>query len=225
MRVLNRLLLGAALAMAVGQPRAADATPLNLSLPSVPDIYSGQIDITYDADTGAFSADGFSLQFGYALGQSADILNGTFSIDVNVDATGALLPGGAGLLITGDIDIDGDLVADYTGTLLSGDVSQFGANGEGPGIFEFVFDVTGGSLVPDFFPDDAGVILGGGSNSTFNGSFAVDFSNLSGGLAGTGTGDSDTAPIPEPGTVLLFGAGIAGLAGFGRRAGQKGGQL
>jgi hypothetical protein len=225
MRSLNRLLLGAALLCAVGQPRAADATPLNLTLPVVPDIYSGQIDITYDTDTGAFAADGFSLQFVFGAAQTADILNGTFSIDVNVDATGALLPGGAGLLITGDIDTDGDSVADFSGTLLSGDASQFGDSGSSPGVFEFVFDITGGSLVPDFFGAQAGVILGADGNSTFTGSFAVDFSNLSGGVAGTGTGNSDTAPIPEPGTMLLLGAGMAGLAGYGRRQGQKGGQL
>lgn len=216
MRSLNRLLLGAVLAFAVGQPRIADATPLNLILPDAPDIYSGQIDLTYDAGTNVLAAKGYSLQFVFGAGMSADIQNGSFDISILVDNAGNMIPGGTGLVITGDIDTDGDFVADYTGTLLSGDIALFGANGSGPGIFEFVFAVTGGSLVPDFFGSQAGVILGADGNSTFTGSFAVNFNNLNGG-AGTGTGNADTAPVPEPGTMLLLGAGMAGLAGFGRR--------
>jgi hypothetical protein len=210
-------MLGAALAFAVGQPHAADATPLNLTLPTSPDIFSGQIDLTFDSASGALIANGFSLQFTYGAGLSVDIQNGGFGIAIRVDAAGNLLPGGVGLLVTGDIDINGDTIVDYSGTLLSGDIAAFGATGSGPGTFEFVFDVTGGSLVPDYFSlPQAGVILGADGNSTFTGSFAGDFSNLNGG-AGTGTGNADTAPIPEPGTMLLLGAGMAGLARFGRR--------
>lgn len=216
MRALNRLLLGALLAVAIGSPRAADATPLNLNLPDRPDIYSGQIDLTFNAGSGSLIASGFSLQFAFGAGQTADIMNGTFGINIVVDAAGNLLPGGAGLVITGDIDTTGDMVADYTGVLLSGDIAQFGANNSGPGVFEFVFDITGGSLVPDFYGSQAGVILGADGNSTFTGSFAVDFNNLNGG-AGTGTGNADTATVPEPATMLLLGVGMAGLAGFGRR--------
>jgi hypothetical protein len=219
MRVLNRLLLGAVLALAVGQPRIADATPLNLFLPETPDIFSGQIDVTYDAATDSFLADGFSLQLGVAPGTNVDILNGTFTINITTDGTTASGVGGDDLSIMGDIDLDGDSVIDLSGVLLTGEISQFGSTTSGPGVFEFVFDVTGGDLAatPLFAQPQVGVILGANGNSTFTGSFDVDFSNLSGGQAGTGTGNSDTAPIPEPGTVLLLGVGMAGLAGFGRR--------
>lgn len=214
MRILKRLLLGAALVLAAGQPLTASASPLNLTLLQSPDIFSSQIDLTYDAASGLLSANGFSLQFTYGAGQTADIENGTFNIDIQTDGMATTGDGlGTDLVVTGDVTTD---LGTFSGTLLTGKIARFGANDAGPGIFEYVFEVTGGELVPDYFSDEVGVILGAGSNSTYTGSFAVDFSNLDGG-AGTGTGSSDTAPIPEPGTLLLIGAGVAGLAGFGRR--------
>jgi hypothetical protein len=217
MRVLNRILLGAALVLAAGQPRLASATPLNLVLPDFPDIFSSNIDLTYDSVADLLSARGFSLQIEVEAGVQRDILDGTFTIDVTTtsdsSASGVV---GDDLFISGDIDLDGDSVIDVSGTLLTGEVSQFGATA--PGLFEFVFDVTGGELADLFFEiGQAGVVLGAQSNSTFTGSFDADFSNLVGGQAGTGTGNSDTAPVPEPGTLLLIGAGVAGLVGFGRR--------
>lgn len=217
MRVLNRILLGAALVLAAGQPRLASATPLNLVLPDFPDIFSSNIDVTYDSVADLLSARGFSLQIEVEAGVQRDILDGTFTVDVTTtsdsSASGVV---GDDLFISGDIDLDGDSVIDVSGTLLTGEVTQFGATT--PGLFEFVFDVTGGLLADLFFQQgEAGVVLGAQSNSTFTGSFDVDFSNLVGGQAGTGTGNSDTAPVPEPGTLLLIGAGVAGLVGFGRR--------
>jgi hypothetical protein len=190
---------------------------LNLVLPDFPDIFSSNIDLTYDSTTDVLSARGFSLQIEVDAGVQRDILNGTFTIDVTTTSDSAATGiAGDDLFISGDIDLDGDSVIDVSGTLLTGEVSLFGATV--PGLFEFVFDVTGGELAELFFTQgQAGVILGAQSNSTFTGSFDVDFGNLVGGQAGTGAGNSDTAPVPEPGTLLLIGAGIAGLVGFGRR--------
>ena len=81
MRVLNRFLLGAALVLAASQPRVASATPLNLELPAFPDILSQFIDLTYDAESDALSADGFSLQILVAPGVFVPIIGGTFTID------------------------------------------------------------------------------------------------------------------------------------------------
>ena len=48
-----------------------------------------------------------------------------------------------------------------------------------------------------------------------SGSFDVEFLNLSGCY-------EETAPVPEPATMLLFGTGLTGLASFARRKSKKG---
>lgn len=220
MRVLNRCLLGAGMLLFGSHAGVATATPLNLVLPEFPDVLAQFIDVNYATATGAFTASGVPLQISAAPGTTFTFLNGTFNIAITTDGTTSSGSAGDDLNISGQIDVDGDGVADAGGVMLQGELAAFGASASGPGVFEFIFDLTGGLLsnvIPLFPPGQVGVILGADGGSTFTGSFAVDFTNLTGGLPGSGTGSADTAPIPEPTTVLLLGSGIAGLVGFGRR--------
>lgn len=93
---------------------------------------------------------------------------------------------------------------------------------------QFYTDDGSGILSSEtYYTDDA---LGlGDAFSTFydmNGIASVNFAEVALGIGGAGTQGhalvsvDDIAPVPEPATMLLFGAGLAGLAGLRRRAKQ-----
>jgi hypothetical protein len=192
----------------------ASATPLNLDLHH-PDVLSGSIDVVYDAGTDAFSASGFALELdddGVLPNIQLDAPGG-FSIAATINDLGALVGSTGTISLTGTIASEGFL----SGTLLTGELTDFGFVGDAAGmIFEFAFDVTGGDLAPDYPSPHGGVIMSSSLNSF--GGFGSSFDNLIFDIPGTGAGTSDTAPIPEPSTALLLGAGLGVLALRRRRA-------
>jgi sarcosine oxidase gamma subunit len=103
----------------------------------------------------------------------------SFQLNITISNVGTLGAGSAtDLVVTGNIDVDGDDVYDYSGTLLTGKILQYGYdNGGTNDTFDFRFQVTGGTLAGDFFTGkDVGLVLSA-EGSTFNGTFATNFTS------------------------------------------------
>ena len=182
----------------------AQAATLNLTLFDTPDIVSGFIDVTYSAATSTFGANGFAEELDDDGSIPAEaIADGTFNLDATIDAAGSLA--GGSLTIGGTVASLGF----NSGTLLTGDLTAFGFEPAGGDPLEFTFDVSGGDAATLYGGAGAigGVIL---SATGFTGDFTSDF-------VGTGSAVSDVAPVPLPAALWLFGTGLVGLIGVGRR--------
>lgn len=133
-----------------------------------------------------------------------------FLINIFVGSDGSLIGGVSDfpdLLVTGDIDVEGDGTPEFSGVLLAGEVTGFGyQNNVRTDLYDFTFTVTGGLLAEAFGPI-VGVSLQS-ERSTFTGEFAESFAGQAKGTLGA---------IPEPGTLMLLGAGLLGLATAGKR--------
>lgn len=188
----------------------AQAALLDLTLLDSPDITSGFADVMYTAATDEFIASGWSLSMFDGNGDPVNIdPAGSFDIGATIDETGA--PTGGALAITGQ-------VLTFGPTLLTAELTAFGYLDGGGDLFEFLFTVTGGDLATTEFYGEPGTVVGvilDANGSDFSGSFNSDFNNNFG-MPGFGMGVSDTAPIPEPSSLLLLLVG--GVLAFRRRA-------
>lgn len=205
--ILGVIIVG--LALVTGR---ADAALLNIDM-GLPDIHSNSTGLySYDAATDLFtsSATPYYITFTGAFGDTINI-TGTKSYNVgfHVDAAGNFVNGitGDDLVIRGDIDVNGDSIIDYTGDLIRGEVTNFGWFDTGTrfDLFNFTFDFTSGALSPYYAVSGfKGADSMSSENSTFGGSFATNFS-------GTAV-KHDTAPVPEPSSLLLLGGGLLSAA-------------
>jgi protocatechuate 3,4-dioxygenase beta subunit len=110
-----------------------------------------------------------------------------FQLHFLVDNAGNVVGGVAGpdLLIEGQIDINRDNIIDYDGVLLTAEICQFGFLDSGGPTDQYDFRLipTGGDLLPYFAGQDVGLRMTS-PNSTFTGSFTVDFHGEAHGVLG-----------------------------------------
>jgi len=178
-----------------------DRTLLSL-LGIAPDLplifYNNTGSIDYDASEQAMVVDGDPLIFRESASSPNALFSpgGEVSLQARVDNAGNLLGGvpGDDFVVTGDLDLDGNGTIDASGTLLSGEIVGFGFLETGAtDTFDFQIEPTGGALLPFWNGQDIGVTLSS-ENSTFNDSFANDFSGgAKGNIVPTGPG---TIPLP-----------------------------
>ena len=179
--------------------------------------YGGQ---AYDVEHTGLYFDSNTLYFGLQTG--FDLVNGTtayqpgdFALDVNGDNAF-------------DYAIDYTIATDGSVALSVYDVTEW--TNTAISAWETIFEMSSGTLIGtgtgafssgDFNNVDGGIsyVLEGNLDmnlfSDWNGSDDITLQWTMG--CGNDVGTVTSAPVPEPATLLLFGTGLVGLAGFTRK--------
>ncbi len=192
---LRMLFLAAFLVLGISS--VSQAGPLGVSIDPYPDIMSGFITTTYNATSGAFSANGWALTLDTGTGQQNITTN--FRLTATIDKTGAA---SAGSLTIGSAAAP--LL--YTASLLG-----FAYNAVQGGAMEFLFGPATGSYVPSIFADTKPLDLQLSAGTGFMGTFATGFTSSSG--TSELRGDPPPQGTPEPSALLLMMVAAAGLLG------------
>lgn len=180
--------------LAVCSAGSASADLLSVDIVKPYTLYNSTGVTTYNHATDRFSVTASLLATQFADGVVLlPFATSTIQMTFKVNGAGRVYSGvnGADLVMTGDVDVDGDTIPEYTGTLLTGEIIDFGFQEAGAtDLFDMKFRVTGGSMA-GVYAKTIGVTLTV-ENSTFTGSFCQDFM---GGAKGTvGNMDGDKCP-------------------------------
>lgn len=190
---------------------SAHATLLEV-MPDLPATQFGSLagqGIQFDAGSGAFGVTGLPLSTQFtSLGGSQAITGiAGLSINLQIDPGGNATSGAAphDFMLWGNVS---DGTTNYTGTLLTGNLADFGYLDTGTflDVFDFLFDVTGGSMAGLFGSAQIGVIMIA-ERSTFT-DFTQDFASTR--IKGA------IGRVPEPATFWLAGLALCTI-GFLRR--------
>jgi len=209
----------------------ANATLLGVDLTGLyPDIYFNTLGrVQYDADTGLFkftaidktiTHDPSTEEYLSFTGFGLDLLT-TFEIQLYVDSNGDLDLSKPRWMVekveTGPIFVKEHEYGSGT-TILRGDVKEFGwkpvAPGEKPQ-FDFLIDNVSGTLVDDGIWNttyDTGITSASGNTwpTGLNWDTSFDHTKVEGHKAPL----KDPFVAPEPGTLLLLGSSLIGLAAY-----------
>jgi hypothetical protein len=215
-RVWRTLLFCLLPALAALGPRAAHADPLMLNQSNPGDVTTFYTAVTYtlnaDPLTGTLTATGLPI-----------FLDSTYPINGGFFDLSAVINRATGALVSGALEIDGSISGppDFSSPLLTGTLTEFGfpsASNFGNGSpFEFVFNVSGGSLAPVYYTSGEGGII---MDNMFAPGALDSAAPFTAAFQNDGTsGFSDTFPLPgtplfttpQPSSFVLMGVGLASL--------------